>query len=499
MKDSPMTTPTLILGPLLGLEGESTYSICFVTTKNIQKANVMLDGKTFKAKVVSEIPSGLFWRATLDLPAPGSGAKRSYRVVLGEQDCKSQNGQTEWAFHQPGNNEKPRLAYASCNGFSDLKLMNSTDRPFALWERLLDMHRAQPFSALLMGGDQVYADSIWTVVPSVKEWNALPLNEKLKRKATATMLAQLDRFYCELYCQRWKQAQQAEAFACIPTVMMWDDHDIIDGWGSFPDELQQCEVFQAIYKSAAKYFELFQLRGLSDNTSRLAKQNGAAHYSVGFKFRGYTVLALDNRSERSIEQVMSRAHWNSVNQFLDECAHGDLLLLTAVPVVYRDFSFVEQAFDATPWDEELSDDLKDHWRAREHQGERARLIMRLLGNARVRKGRTVMLSGDVHVGCLGAVKDSTEEPVVTLHQVVSSGIVHPAPTHIQWMGIVATTNDRSETLDENGQICIQMLKAFGAGTYFRTRNFVTLEQGSDEKLWVNWICENGENPVYPLN
>ena len=31
--------------------------------------------------------------------------------------------------------------------------------------------------------------------------------------------------------------------ALVPTVAMWDDHDLIDGWGSYPAERQDCAVF----------------------------------------------------------------------------------------------------------------------------------------------------------------------------------------------------------------------------------------------------------------
>lgn len=489
----------LKLGPLLGIEGETRYTVCFLTDHRATQACVLANGTTFNATVVGKPYSGLFWRAELDLPAAASGSLISYQIDIDGLIASDQSSTFEWSFYLPGQHEHAKVAYASCNGFSDLKLMNTTPDPYAVWDQLLKMHRDQAFSMLLMGGDQVYADSIWTVVPTLKEWNALPLEEKIKRKASKLMIDQLDRFYCELYCERWKQQPVATALATIPTVMMWDDHDIIDGWGSFPAKLQECAVFQAIYAAAAKHFELFQLRGAAHNQSRIAHQGSNVHYSLGFTFREQTIVALDNRSERTIERVMGQIHWNEINAFVDRVREGDLLVMVAVPVVYRDFSFVENAFDATPWEEELSDDLKDHWRAREHQGERARLIMRLLDNARERSGKTVLLSGDVHVGCLGVVKDNTGSKTINLHQVVSSGIVHPAPTHIQWMGILATTNDRTEQLDENGRICIDMLKVFGAGTYFRTRNFVTLEHGNDNKLWVNWICENGEKPAYPLN
>ena len=95
---------------------------------------------------------------------------------------------------------------------------------------------------------------------------------------------------------------------------------------------------------------------------------------------------------------MSKNQWRDITDYLDsQCQSGDLLLLSAVPVVYRDFSFTERMVDATPWEEELTDDLKDHWRAKEHQGERLKLIMRLLANAKARcansqgNARTVIL------------------------------------------------------------------------------------------------------------
>ena len=194
---------------------------------------------------------------------------------------------------------------------------------------------------------------------------------------------------------------------------------------------------------------------------------------------------------------MSDSQWVDFYNCLSETQSDDLLLMTAVPVVYRDFSFSESAFDATPWEEALTDDLKDHWRAKEHEGERARLIMNLLTNANNRGGRTVILSGDVHIGCLGIIHD--RENHLKIHQIVSSGIVHPPPSALQWFGIKAVTNDNNEYLNENETIKISMLKPFGSSKYIRTRNFVTLEEGGDNKIWVNWICEGKDNPCYPID
>jgi hypothetical protein len=29
--------------------------------------------------------------------------------------------------------------------------------------------------------------------------------------------------------------------------MTWDDHDLMDGWGSYPSPVQQSPVFQGLY------------------------------------------------------------------------------------------------------------------------------------------------------------------------------------------------------------------------------------------------------------
>src|SRR5690606_10842209 len=133
----------------------------------------------------------------------------------------------------------------------------------------------------------------------------------------------------------------------IPSVMMWDDHDIFDGWGSFPDTLLECDVFQYIFSTAKKYFEMFHIRSRF-NKSLL--DPAADHYAFALDFRGYRILALDNRAERTLAHVMSDAQWEKVIDYLKEDKKAHLLVLSAVPVVYRDFSAAEKAFDATPWE-----------------------------------------------------------------------------------------------------------------------------------------------------
>jgi hypothetical protein len=47
-------------------------------------------------------------------------------------------------------------------------------------------------------------------------------------------------------------------------LMMWDDHDIFDGWGSYPEEQQNSPVYRDIWEQAREHFRLFQLQAADD-------------------------------------------------------------------------------------------------------------------------------------------------------------------------------------------------------------------------------------------
>ena len=491
----------LALGPLLSVEDDNKYVICFLS-KNDSDFSIFIDQEEIKAEKIGILKSGNFYRAEFEIKQSKKSKTITYNILNNNTNSNTTDAfnRDSWSFYVPSSTEKPKFAYASCNGFSSPDLLAKTDEPYLLWDKLIEQHGNEPFSILIMGGDQVYADELWSKVKELEEWSRLNMNDKIKRKATKAMIRNLDTFYESLYIKKWSDEQMSLCLASIPTVMMWDDHDIFDGWGSYPQELLDCDVYQNIFKTAKKYFEIFQIRSLKNQTL-LTKDR--THFSFALKFRNYHILGLDNRTQRSIYQVMGNDQWKDLNTYLDENILNDnLLVLSAVPVVYRDFSLTENLVDFTSWQEELTDDLKDHWRAKEHQGERMRLIMRLFMNIEKRKvskrnTRTVILSGDVHVGSLGVINDHKNQNKI--HQVVSSGIVHTPPTYIEWLGITAVTNDNNEYLNQDKTIETSMLTPIGSAKYLRVRNFVTLNEGSDEKLWINWICDNKDRPCYALN
>ena len=505
----------IMVGPLLGYEQGDFYTVCVLTEPLPVAPELQLSGVAAGPVAFTQVGTagGLsFWRAEFNLPVPANALNVGYRVLVAGGAIVDRHGRTDWGFYVPGAKESPRLAYASCNGFSSGDLAKNTPEPYRLWQKMHEQHAGtpktkdrpaqppQPFALMLMGGDQVYADEIWQskACPRLKAWGELSEDEQIAAKAGPAIQREIEGFYDWLYTDRWKDEDMSYMLASVPTVMMWDDHDIFDGWGSYPARMLNCEVYQAVFKNARRTFELFQLRG----STRSRLNAGAAHFSLWLRFRSHLILSLDNRSERTLDQIMSPAHWNDVKAWLvaQAPAKGDsLLVMTGVPAVYRSFANVEKYMDATPWHEELEDDLHDHWTAKLHQTERLKLIMVLLNflEKHPDKCRGVLLSGDVHVGGLGQIWD--ERRKVGLTQIISSGIVHPPPGMIAWVGITVVTTDNPEQLGD-GDAVAEMLTPAGSDRYLRTRNFATLMEGTDAKLWVNWVCEKEKfKPVFAIS
>ena len=429
------------------------------------------------------------------------------------------------AFEVPAKGAQPAMAYASCNGFSDPTLMKQVQDKNALWARMARLHdgvdtlrsrRFGPWDLLLMGGDQVYSDSMWVDVPELAAWCDLTYDQRMAYAFGPALRNAMEQFFENLYLARWAQAAVRTALASMPSVMMWDDHDIMDGWGSYPFEQHHCPVFQGIFSVAKQYFMLFQQQ--TNAALPPATLPGQSGFSKGFRIGGMGLLALDMRSERTPhdpraaavtgaqatpsgdyqpDQVMSEASWKAVYQWLDaQQGMTHLLIMSSIPVVHPTFGLLEKMLGVLPGQQSLEDDLRDHWTSPPHLQERLRLVHRLLRLSAQKLCRVTLLSGDVHVAAVGAVEsDRNDVPpnARVINQLTSSGIVHPAPPAIARF-FLEQACQKVETLDRG--ITATMYE-FPATTrrLIGARNFLTLEPDADNRLWANWWVEGESDPT----
>lgn len=434
----------------------------------------------------------------------------------------------------PAIGQAPTIAYTSCNGFSSLKLMKGVKDKNALWKVMARRHGLQdiayepgmpdtapatPYHLLLQGGDQVYADAMWETVASMKAWNEASWSDGNAAPLTAAMQTELDAFFFDLYLSRWSQPEVARMLARIPSIAMWDDHDLIDGWGSYPPERQNCAVFGGIWKAASKAFAVFQQHLKADEhrpgtitkaeagwwQQPVTQEERSGAFSLGYVVGPLAILAIDMRSQRTEKsQVVSESHWKEAFDWLDaqrDISH--LLLASSIPVVYPGFDTIEKLLGIFPGHQDLEDDLRDHWRSQPHKGERLRLIYRLLDLSK-RGIRATIVSGDVHVAALGAIESRREQAAGSenvINQLISSAIVHPGPGAVVLFAL-QNLFDSDEEIDR-GLFGRMMAFPNSKAKFLGGRNYLSIEPDESRRLWCNWFVEGQDYPfkkvIHPLD
>ncbi|MBL8660364.1 MAG: alkaline phosphatase family protein [Rhodospirillales bacterium] len=488
----------IIIGPILGWRGEqdgaSLVSVMIVRNDDAAPGTVTWStgaegaGGTGALVKLSDFASSTVYAAEVSVPP--TQERQSVEYSISGDDRR-------WRFTVPGRGDRPRIAYGSCNGFSLPGDMRRIADKNALWRDLIGEHAREPFHLLMMGGDQIYADQLWDLVPELRRFNELPRDDRIRKKASASLRTNLERFFLTTYTDRFGPDAAAEAFASIPTLMMWDDHDIFDGWGSYSPEEQNSPVFQAIFAVARKAFALFQLMTSPDGGTwpRLPGEAFNALLHCG----GCAILVLDLRSERTQSQILSPASWEAVFAAVD-AAHGlrHLLVMSSIPVLHPDMSFIERTLGLLPGNQGgIEDDLNDQWVSYNHKTERLRLIHRLFDFAAANGTRVTIVSGDVHVAANGVI-ESTRRPVrdtnaEVITQLTSSAIVHPPPPRVVRF-FLEQIGSQVQEIDRD--ITGRMLQ-FPATTYrfVAERNWMTIEVDDVDRIWINWRIEGAPQPL----
>lgn len=230
--------------------------------------------------------------------------------------------------------------YTSCNGISGSIAEDHYSRkdPTYLWRDVLAVHGTFPLHVMVGGGDQVYSDPVWKE-DVFEAWSAMPsLEEKIGAAWTEEHEGAAVKFYLENYLESYMMDDVRMAYASIPSVMMWDDHDIWDGYGSYDPELQCCEVFQGLFAVAKRFFLLFQHHTTEEFAKESAEYIDPAEGFHAVKYFGPQVAALsiDMRTKRSKARILPKTTYVLLEKALlsmpESVTH--VVALSGVPVVF---------------------------------------------------------------------------------------------------------------------------------------------------------------------
>ena len=199
-----------------------------------------------------------FWQYSVEVPFEEQETTWEYTIADLRAAVPDRTTATKpMRFVVPSKHESMRIMFHSCNGFSIGTDVAAWNGP-ALWNDVLRIHEKQPFHVMIGGGDQIYNDSVRLDGP-LNEWTLI--NNPKKRRDyhfDHDIRAKCDQYYFDNYCTWYSAAPFATANGQIAQLNIWDDHDIIDGFGSYTDHFMKCAVFRGIGSVAHKYYMLFQ-------------------------------------------------------------------------------------------------------------------------------------------------------------------------------------------------------------------------------------------------
>lgn len=408
-----------------------------------------------------EDPKKAFWRFSFSFPLNEYEAQWKY-TIPGFRYLGGSALTNEWTFAVPAWDQSMRIMFHSCNGFSVGTDTDSWAGP-ALWNDVLRVHAKRPFHVMIGGGDQIYNDGVRVDGP-LKEWTSI--GNPIKRQAhhfNEQLRVDCDEYYYNNYVRWYNHEPFKTANGRIPQVNIWDDHDIIDGFGSYTDHFMKCAVFRGIGGVAFKYYCLFQHHVAPpkstfttdsdgpvdprqlENTFVLEEQVPDPRWILGKSPGPYVeersrslymrlgrriaFVGIDARTERTRVQVNYPETYDLIFERLNQelrQANGEvkhLILLLGVPIAYPRLAWLENIitspliaplrllnkrfgvagglFNKFDGQVDLLDDLDDHYTARHHKVERRELILRLQQFSKEHAVRITILGGDVHLSALG--------------------------------------------------------------------------------------------------
>lgn len=469
------------IGPLLYLRGHAPgrlhLSAIVIRPEDDRPGELMTETGVVAAERLTEVCGHVAWRYRFTLPARSDAW---YRL--------------DGARHQVNANceDDLRIAYLSCDGMEHGDEQRDPGERNLMWRRMAERHARAPFNLMLHGGDQIYADEVVEAHPASARWPEEIPPEIDSAQRTELRAALRDAFF-RRYLFEYTQPHFASLAASVPSLAMWDDHDICNGWGSLDPRLLDSTVGRELFAAAREFFLLFQLGAGPDRLPRSCLDQTGESLSWAVRLPGLHILAPDLRSERRPNRVMGEHGWRALRQALAGIERGKILLLSSVPALGPRLSLVERVMQVTPWLEKYESDLRDQWQSRRHRDEWRRFLRALI-SAHERPGVSVtVLSGEIHLAARATMRTNTGD----LHQLIASGIAHPPPpaAYARTLGALAWLGEAP--LNENP---IRMHPLPGQRRlYAAERNYMVLERANGRWSAVWDLEESGPTPPLTID
>ncbi|GAA1812954.1 alkaline phosphatase family protein [Planosporangium flavigriseum] len=344
------------------------------------------------------------------------------------------------AIHTRGDRDPVRLVYGSCRQANPhVTDKHPPDALDAYAVRLAKQIRAGGQAAdwpdaLVLLGDQVYADE---TSPAVRRWLSRR-RDRRRPDAPSTQVVSFDE-YTRLYLESWTDSDVRWLLSTVPSMMIFDDHEIIDDWNTSEswrrDQSAQSWWAERIAAGLSSYWVYQHLgnlppdelgtdpvysavRAAEDATAVLAEfgaradsERGEYRWSYALDIGRTRIVMLDNRAGRDLEpgkrSMLPDHQWDwLVNTIsggdFDHLVIGSSLPWLLAPAVHHVEAMNEWLCDSPRrWVAGPSEKLRraldlEHWAAFGRSFDALGVLLGQLGAGACAPATISVLSGDVH-------------------------------------------------------------------------------------------------------
>jgi hypothetical protein len=288
-----------------------------------------------------------FWKFNIEIELRAKQQRIAYRINRGPAT----------GFWVPARDQAMNIMFHSCNGFSLSVDTNRFSGPDPMWRDVLNTHQTKPFHVMLGGGDQIYNDAVQDHTTLFKQWTEIKdFHHRERMPFTPELQKELELFYLNRYAMWFSQGLFSLAASQIPMINIFDDHDIIDGWGSYADTYMKSPIMSGLGAVAFKYYMLFQHQSSIDEGEEtepswiLGAQPGPYIPELSRSIfthlgRSIAFLGLDCRTERMYDEVVSPETYDKVLGRLEKgIIRGEtkhLIVLLGIPMAYPRMVWLE--------------------------------------------------------------------------------------------------------------------------------------------------------------
>lgn len=498
-----MTTQLRTIGPRLGLATENDLIIMIALPFNPEISSLELrifDHDSFSSRHSPIHSKNEFNKFVFKVKGLAAGKKYCYEFLHGEKAIAIENlDSNELFFHSPNALLNQSVCAVSCN--NPFVFQSDKFAPYHMWEKLDATLDRSSTGLIIFGGDQVYNDDIEEKILGTYLDGSTSLARK--DKAARALLI-------ENYSKFWNHFSIKRIHAQIPSLMMWDDHDITDGWGGRPESFSG-KAFKPEWSSLFdRAKEIFQEYQTACNPVPFTHKASSCFLDIGDK-RFYM---MDFRSEKNVQlhRLISDEHlqdfFTSFDSLPDYIRHVFIVspvvpvrihptLESMIELMSLGAYAIRESLSTNHADlkagitkaqiADLGDDISDGLTSSANKP----TLLKILGflAQKVLPFRQVaIITGDIHTGGLSEIIIESDLQRTVIPQIVSS------PIGYEPMIVAVKNNTTAEgefTLLETPELSIVARNV----KYISQRNFVLLRT-KDKALEIEHHFEDSKYPYF---